>query len=108
MKLSRERANADAAAARLHTQRKQLSDCLQAIQSRIEPWRPSILVGGGLLGGYLLGQRQVARLASGLTSLASAGFALMRTPLGHAAVAMLNGARDRAAPAGRQDSSQER
>lgn len=103
MRLSRERVLADAAATRVFAQREKVSGHLQTIQHRVMPWRPALIIGSGLIGGYLLGQRQIARLARGATSLASMGIALMRTPIGPLAIAMLRGTSDPSTRARRQD-----
>lgn len=103
MKLSRERFLANLAAARLHTQREQLTGHLQFVRNRFESWRPAIIVGGGLLGGYLLGQRRVTRLASGVASLASVGIALMRTSLVPLAISVFRGTRERSTQDRKQD-----
>jgi energy-converting hydrogenase Eha subunit B len=89
MSLSRKRRIADDAAATLTAQRRQLSIRCSGLHGVFDRWRPSILVGGGLVGGYLLGKRQTARLASAAVSLASFGMAVMRTPLGPLAMSAL-------------------
>ena len=97
MKLSRDRMLANAAALRLLAKREQFSGRLQWLRGSVIRWQPAILVGTGLLGGYLVGQRHVTGLARSVVSVASLGFALMRTPLGPLAVAMFRSVRDESA-----------
>lgn len=104
MSLSRRRKVADAAAAELAEQRTQLSIGRNEMNGVFNRWRPTILIGSGLFGGYLLGRRQTARLASAAVSLASFGMTVMRTPLGPLAMSALFGnrigsARQQPAPA---------
>ena len=82
MSLSLERKAADDAAGVLLRKRSQQSIRSGGIIRKVDQWRPLILVGSGLLGGYLLGQRSTARLASNVVSLTNLGMTLMRSPFG--------------------------
>jgi hypothetical protein len=93
MNLTRKREAADLAAAILVGQRKQLSSRYAGLMHTFDRYRPAILVGGGFLGGYILGNRKTARLATGVLSLTSLGMSLMRSPLGALALTAVLGNR---------------
>lgn len=93
MKLIHDRKRAQAAANTLVLRRQQFREQSAWVHDGVERHRPAILVGGGLLAGWLLGRLSVVGAARRATAAMSLGATLMRSSLGPIVMATLLGRR---------------
>ncbi|HMM66477.1 MAG TPA: hypothetical protein PKC03_06010 [Dokdonella sp.] len=93
MRLFRDRRRAQAAANTLILRRHQFREQSAWLHDGVERHQPAILVGGGLLAGWLLGRLSVVGAARRATTAMSLGATLMRSSLGPIVLATLLGRR---------------
>jgi hypothetical protein len=91
MSLRRDRKQVRVAAERLRALQAQLVGQTLLLRIGLERGRPFVIVGGGLIAGWLIGNRQRRQSVRALASLASLADAFMRSPIGPLAVSALSG-----------------
>lgn len=93
MRLLRDRARAQQAAYRLVRRKQRFREQSAWVHDGVERHRPALLVGGGLLAGWLFARLSMGGAARKASSVLSLGTALLRSSLGPLVLATLLGRR---------------